>query len=106
MSTEEKREIIEFTKRLAAARKDLSTEEIITLRRKARRHHSLQEIQSNREATAREVKEESRLEESIRAMLAPLAVSFGGDPRGYTVRVHFPDGSYNTWGGREHGWGI
>lgn len=31
---------------------------------------------------------------------------FGGDPRGYTVKLLLPDGSYNTWGGFECGWGV
>lgn len=28
------------------------------------------------------------------------------DPRGPAVRLFFDDGSYNTWGGEEHGFGI
>ena len=35
-----------------------------------------------------------------------LPVTFGGDPRGYTVKVKFPSGLYNTWGGAEEGWGV
>jgi hypothetical protein len=31
---------------------------------------------------------------------------YSGDPRGYCVYLKFPDGSYNTWGGSETGWGI
>lgn len=31
---------------------------------------------------------------------------FGGDPRGYTVKILLPDGSSNTWGGFECGWGV
>lgn len=29
-----------------------------------------------------------------------------GDPRGYCLKLHLPDGSHNTWGGKESGWGI
>lgn len=29
-----------------------------------------------------------------------------GDPRGYCLKLHLPDGSYNTWGGKESGYGI
>lgn len=29
-----------------------------------------------------------------------------GDPRGYCLKLHLPDGSYNTWGGKEAGYGI
>lgn len=35
-----------------------------------------------------------------------LPVNLGGDPRGYTVKVHFPDGKGNTWGGDVDGWGV
>jgi len=35
-----------------------------------------------------------------------LPVIFGGDPRGFTVKVKFPSGIYNTWGGREDGYGV
>jgi hypothetical protein len=31
---------------------------------------------------------------------------FGGDPRGYTVKVHLPNHAYNTWGGAESGYGV
>ena len=33
-------------------------------------------------------------------------IEFGGDPRGYTVKVHLINERYNTWGGKESGWGI
>lgn len=35
-----------------------------------------------------------------------LPVDLGGDPRGYCVKVHFPDGKGNTWGGDSEGWGV
>ena len=35
-----------------------------------------------------------------------LKVETGGDPRGYTVKIHFPEGNYNTWGGTESGYGV
>lgn len=31
---------------------------------------------------------------------------FGGDPRGYTVKLIFPSGHNNTWGGPDDGWGV
>jgi hypothetical protein len=43
---------------------------------------------------------------------AKLAASCGfsvitsGDPRGYVLRVIFPSGAYNTWGGKESGYGV
>lgn len=34
------------------------------------------------------------------------AAEVTGDPRGYCLKLHLPDGSYNTWGGKESGYGI
>ncbi len=31
---------------------------------------------------------------------------FESDPRGYAVYLDLPDGSYNSFGGREYGYGI
>ncbi len=35
-----------------------------------------------------------------------FSVRFDGDPRGYTTKIAFPDGSHNTMGGAEDGWGV
>ena len=53
-------------------------------------------------------KSEAQAEKRITAICADLGLrpDFGGDPRGYTVKVHLPNHAYNTWGGRESGWGI
>jgi hypothetical protein len=29
-----------------------------------------------------------------------------GDPRGYCLKLHLPNGDHNTWGGKEEGYGI
>jgi hypothetical protein len=29
-----------------------------------------------------------------------------GDPRGFCLKLHLPDESYNSWGGKEAGYGI
>lgn len=52
--------------------------------------------------------------EQLRDKLASIAKKHGvnimadvtGDPRGYCLKLHLPDGSYNTWGGKEAGYGI
>lgn len=74
----------------------------------ARSIHRLAEAACNRELTKAEQKRDSRLEKSVSEILAGygLVAKFNGDPRGYAVNIHFPDGSYNTWGGKEEGWGI
>jgi hypothetical protein len=35
-----------------------------------------------------------------------LKADVTGDPRGYCLKLHLPDGSWNTWGGKETGYGI
>lgn len=59
------------------------------------------------EATRLELSD-AQHEDAIRALLSGTGVkaSRGGDPRGFAVRLHFPDGTYNTWGGKEHGYGV
>jgi len=50
----------------------------------------------------------------LRQRLAEISAKHGvdidadvtGDPRGYCLKVHMPDGSHNTWGGKEAGWGF
>lgn len=53
-------------------------------------------------------KRQERIGAKIVEVCAPfkLPVILGGDPRGSTVRVKFPSGVYNTWGGAEHGYGV
>ena len=50
----------------------------------------------------------SMLETKIVAVCTPfkLRCELGGDPRGYTVRLYFKSGIYNTWGGGEAGYGV
>jgi len=56
--------------------------------------------------------QEKSLETKITALVQPYGprVEYGGDPRGYTVKLHFApiDGRKpsNTWGGEESGYGI
>lgn len=49
---------------------------------------------------------EARIERRITDLLAPygIAVEFGGDPRGYTVKVSLPSGKSNSFTGE--GWGL
>lgn len=35
-----------------------------------------------------------------------LAATVSGDPRGYCLKVIMPQGDYNTWGGKEDGYGF
>ncbi len=49
-----------------------------------------------------------QLERRITEICQSIGVrpNFGGDPRGYTVKLHLPTGVYNTWGGAEEGYGV
>src|SRR5579885_888890 len=75
----------------------------------ARALHRLNEASCNYGLTPRQEKRMQSLEERIRTVLTRAGLSlnhFNGDPRGYAVYIDLPDGSYNSFGGREHGYGI
>jgi hypothetical protein len=81
-------------------------------RRNAAMYKTIQERWCNEEmsdrTTATLEAREQRMEARIRDLLAPygITVSFQGDPRGYCVYLHLPSGRYNSWGGKEYGFGI
>lgn len=79
--------------------------------RHAATYQRLQEAACERSLTEREKATEAATEKHILALLdgknGPGAKArFGGDPRGYTVKLVFPSGHNNTWGGAEDGWGV
>ena len=57
------------------------------------------EAQNRRAASA-----EAQIVECCQAL--GCTVKFGGDPRGYCVRLILPSGKGNTWGGDAEGWGV
>lgn len=62
---------------------------------------------SPKETPAQRLREENQklLDEFVKAKKIPK-IQVTGDPRGYIVRFMLPSGRYNTWGGKEAGWGI
>ena len=75
----------------------------------ARSLHRLNEAACNYDLTERQKKRMRSLEKSVRSVLERAGLTlnhFNGDPRGYAVYIDLPDGSYNTLGGRQHGYGI
>jgi hypothetical protein len=109
MSATRDRQVAELTVVLAEAlpgheHVNLAWRVVGPLLRAARAYGRLQELACSRELTGREVAREARLEREIRALVSPLAVTFGGDPRGFTVKVVLPSGRSNTWG--NDGWGV
>ena len=57
---------------------------------------------------AQRASREESCERRITELCAPfdLVPHFGGDPRGYTVKLQLPSGAHNTWGGSEEGYGV
>ena len=57
---------------------------------------------------ARIEKRSAQLEKRMLAILKPYGfdATFGGDPRGFTVKLKLPSGASNTWGGSEDGYGV
>lgn len=88
------------------------TEDVHTLLRLARQHQNIAEKQCNESLTqADEMRERSiqaKIERVARVLFEGniLKIEFGGDPRGFTVKLHFKSGVYNSWGGKESGYGI
>lgn len=79
--------------------------DINELMRLARRHGKLQEKACNEQVPENH---DAKCEDEIWRVCCRIGckVKFGGDPRGYTVKVFLPSGRYNTWGGAEDGWGV
>ncbi len=69
----------------------------------------LNEVACNSGLTERQERRKQNLQTRIKAVLeqAGLVLNhFNNDPRGYTVYLDLPDGSHNSFGGRECGYGI
>ena len=80
--------------------------------RDATSYNRIQERWCSEEMSDRATKALERREGQIerrirnRCELLGFRVEFGGDPRGYCVRVFVPSGKSNTWGGAECGYGV
>lgn len=82
--------------------------------RHAATHGRLQEMACNWELNLREQRLEELTESRIRELVSqlphingqPIRVKFGGDPRGYTVKLVMPDGRHDTLGGASEGLGV
>ena len=75
----------------------------------ARNHRAICVIECNGETMPKDSQRKALLEASIRKIVKEfrLIALFGGDPRGFTVKIHSPTRDvYNTWGGAESGYGI
>lgn len=73
---------------------------------KTAQHYSV--TACNQELTPRQEKRATAADHNAQQLATALGLQchIGGDPRGYVYHLILPDGSYNTWGGPTHGWGI
>jgi hypothetical protein len=69
----------------------------------------LNEIACNCGLSGRQEQRKQKLQEGIKTVLDRTGLilnHFESDPRGYAVYIDLPDGSYNSFGGSENGYGI
>lgn len=76
----------------------LQAVELIDLERKLTR---MNENECNRMLSPREVKAGERLDKRAKEIAAELGaeIELNGDPRGPAIRLKFPSGESNSWGG-------
>lgn len=74
----------------------------------ARAFHRLDEAACNYGLTPRQEKRVERMEERLTVISQQLgiAIDHNGDPRGFSVYLHLPSGTSNSFGGREVGYGV
>ena len=83
--------------------------DVTELRGLANLLNRLNEIACNCGLNERQEQRKQKLQERIKRVLdrASLILNhFETDPRGHAVYIDLPDGSYNSFGGRENGYGI
>lgn len=85
---------------------EVDAQRIITV---ARRAHKRAEDECNGLENTLAIRHEEEDKEYIRGLVKNGTippVKFTGDPRGFCFKFLFPSGRYNTWGGKEEGYGI
>ena len=69
----------------------------------------LNELACNSGFSERQERRKQQLQKRIKTVLVGAGLilnHFESDPRGFAVYIDLPDGSYNSFGGRENGYGI
>lgn len=110
-TTSQTHELVQFTLVLAEESPGkVKAHEIMEFLKLAREHGRLAETACNRVMTGRETNRESNIEQRMTAIAVSQwgleRISFGGDPRGATVKIHFKSKRHNTWGGEEAGYAV
>lgn len=108
MTKSEKRQECERAAELMHKLPQATSEQVGELMTLAGRLNRYNETSCNYGLTPAQEKRVANIEKRVTALCTSLGISahFNGDPRGYAVKLALPDGSYNTWGGKEEGWGI
>jgi hypothetical protein len=86
-----------------------AAQDAIELCKSANSLNRLNEIACNFGLTERQERRRQNLQNRIKAVLEHTGLAlnhFESDPRGYAVYLDLPDGSYNSFGGEECGYGI
>ena len=105
---QEMREFAQFERVMYRNFPTWNWEDGIELDKIARSLHHLAEVGCNYGLTKRQETREANLEKKALAIADKYGfeIDFNGDPRGFPIYIHLPDGSYNSWGGQETGYGI
>lgn len=106
--------IADFTLTLKAEAKDTIPQPILALRvseliKLGNTLSNLAVANCNYGLSPRQETRRDNIRDRIAAIGKELGVTFttGGDPRGYVLKLKTPEsGRYNSFGGREDGWGV
>lgn len=103
---EQRHPVREFRELLVS--KGVTPERVTHLLTLANRYQVLMTIACNNDVGDKFAQEEYELENALRAYVGgPItAVNLSGDPRGFTVKLILQSGEYNSWGGKESGYGV
>ena len=79
-----------------------------TLMRLTRRAERYNVLACNGDLTRRQQRAAERVDAQAKGIAEKLGTVLrcDGDPRGFSLKIAFPSGAYNTWGGIQDGWGI
>ena len=101
MASKEKMEFV-F---IMAKHSEATLHDLQRLLRFAATHQRICTDECNRELSEREQAKKIRVQRKILALCtsAKVEARFSGDPRGCTVKLRLPDGTYNNWDGETVG---
>ena len=102
--------IVNFARAFPDIKPETLTSAATALLRLAKRHGQIAVAQCNGDLEQHVIEREYlKVAEGLQKIardVPGLKIETGGDPRGYTVKLHLPNGAYNTWGGKESGYGV